>query len=128
MVVALFDDLAVLPVSLDDLFETDGFPILQFQRQHRVIETGVPRDGHSTDCIADKRRHSNRLSEFVQSINGGLFAHDGRLIAFLCNDRIRKVDLLTFGHLTLLQNAQHFLKCFAHLLAHDDSSLCALRH
>ena len=114
MVITLFDDLAVLPVSLDDLFKIDGFPVLQFHGQHRVVEAGISRNSHGTDGVADKCRHSNRLSKFVQSFNRGLFAHDGWLVAFLCHDRIRKVDLLTFGHLTLLQNAQHFFQCVLH--------------
>ncbi len=86
VIVTLFDDLAVLPVSLDDLFKIDGFPVFQFQGQHCIIETSVPRNGHGTDGVADKRRYSNRFSEFVEPLNGGLFAHDGRLIAFLRDD------------------------------------------
>ena len=91
MIITLFDDLPVPPFSLDDLFETDGLAILQFQAQRRIIETGVSHDYHITDYIADKRRHSDRLSESVQSFYGGLFTHDGWLIAFLRDNIIRKV-------------------------------------
>ena len=65
MVIALFDDLAVVPVSFDGLFEPNGFSVLQFQGQHCIIETGVSDDGYSTDGVADKRRHSNGFSELV---------------------------------------------------------------
>ena len=77
MVVPLFDDLPVPPVSLDDLFEINGLPILQFQTQQRVIETSCSHYGHITDCVAAKRCHPDRLSECVQSFNSGLFPHDG---------------------------------------------------